>query len=102
MRSGERASVRLEAVQAAGIRVDRDARGHPARLPAEAGPVPPALRGSHDVARRRGEERHAFDLVIDIAFHDEPEFIIAEVEMAQVAGRRSLEDRKSTRLNSSH
>src|SRR3546814_18294793 len=83
MRSGERASVRLEAVQAAGIRVDRDARGHPARLPAEAGPVPRAWRGSHGGTRRRGEAWHALAMVTGIDFHDVEELIEVEAEIAQ-------------------
>src|SRR5690348_14648168 len=55
---------------------------------AETRAVPTALRCIDNIAWIRRKERHAFDQIVDLAFENEPELRIADVEVPEIRRRR--------------
>src|SRR5438105_285438 len=51
-------------------------------------PVPALFRRENDVAELGGDQRHAFDQEVFLAFHDQPEFREILMEVAEIVGRR--------------
>ena len=67
-----------------GIAVDGNPRVEPRTMVRRR--VPAAGRDIDDIAGLCDEEGQAFDVVADLAFHDEPELSVVDVEMSDARG----------------
>src|SRR6185312_7765447 len=80
-------SVWLEIVQDRRARIDRDA-GRDRRIGTVEGAMPAAGNRRHHIALVGFKIGQPLDLVAELAFHDEPELVDVDMEMALVAVRR--------------
>src|SRR6188768_1082978 len=73
-------------MQPVGVSVDGETCSH--SLTADRRAMVASLGNVHHVALMCGDQRHALDQVIDLAFHDVPELGVIEMEVAFVGFRR--------------